>query len=290
MPLSVAAFLEGGEINLVHGAFIHLGIHAVAVEFLIVGGKVFNDRHGALRAASLDPVDGHDGGQIRVFAEILEVAAVHGHAADVETGTELKVRSPGAVFETHSLAKRGSHLCIKGRRQGRAGGEGARSLRAIRRVANAAWTIGHREDRDSQPLNGVGHEARPADKRDFLLQCHLGDQLIRPFVRCAFSVLGLENRGRGSGGVLGLNWHGAWKNGKDGESGKASEFHKAGCSPIAEIFAILKSPKNFSEMRETFEETGNQTGPGVIQRPTQPISIRVGSLSRASGRDHQDRA
>ena len=53
--------------------------------------------------------------------------------------------------------------------------------------------------------DGVGREARPAEERDLFRQRHFGDQLIRPFIGCAFGVLRLDHRGIGGRAALGLD-------------------------------------------------------------------------------------
>ena len=86
--------------------------------------------------------------------------------------------------------------------------------------------VGHGEDGDAQPLDGVGGEARATDERDFFGQRHLGDQLIGALIGRAFGVLRLDDRSLGGDGVLRADGRGGRKNGQKGQAGRKGEFHK----------------------------------------------------------------
>jgi hypothetical protein len=84
----------------------------VAVILLVIGGEVFHggDDAFALHAANIG--GGGLAGEIRIFAEVFEVAAIHGGAVDVDTGTEEEIDAAGARVLpdglTHGSASFGS--------------------------------------------------------------------------------------------------------------------------------------------------------------------------------------
>jgi len=67
--------LEGGEIDLVQGALANDGIDAMPFELLIIGVEVLDGGDHALALNSLDVSDRQAPGEVRVFAEALEISA-----------------------------------------------------------------------------------------------------------------------------------------------------------------------------------------------------------------------
>ena len=87
---------EGGKVELVEGALVDDGVDVVAIVLGVVGVEVLDGGADALALDAVDVGDVHVGGEVRVFAEVLEVAAVHGRAVDVDAGAEEEVDAAGA--------------------------------------------------------------------------------------------------------------------------------------------------------------------------------------------------
>jgi hypothetical protein len=67
--------LEGGQIDLAHGALVHVGAGVVAIGLGVVAEKVLDGGAHALGLHALDVRDRHARREPRVFAEVFEVAA-----------------------------------------------------------------------------------------------------------------------------------------------------------------------------------------------------------------------
>src|SRR3977135_3492247 len=74
-------------------------VHAAI--FLVIGGKMFGSRNHTLRLNSLDERDGHARSQIRVFAEIFEIPAVHRRTINVHSWCENKIYAAGPCVLAH---------------------------------------------------------------------------------------------------------------------------------------------------------------------------------------------
>ena len=150
---------EGGEIELVDGAFVGVGAGAVPVIFLVVQREVLDGGHHALLLDAVDIAGGRFPGQERILSEVFEITAAEGAAVDVHPGAQHDlhpVRPGGGADARPHLPHR---LPVPGSRRGHAAGiEGALDVAAIH-VADALGAVGHADGRDAQPGNGMGHEA-----------------------------------------------------------------------------------------------------------------------------------
>src|SRR5580704_13884374 len=110
MPLLHGDF-KGGKIDLTHGALVNNGIRVVAVELGIISHEMFGRRAHSLALHSLDVSHRNLPSEIRIFAHVFEVAAIHRRAIDVEARPEHEVNSPGAgvspYLDPFLLGKRG---------------------------------------------------------------------------------------------------------------------------------------------------------------------------------------
>ena len=80
--------LEAWQVNLMQGAVADDDVHLVAILLVVVQAIVLHAACHAAALQSLDVWNHHAGGQIRVFAHVLEVAASEGSAVDVHAGPQ----------------------------------------------------------------------------------------------------------------------------------------------------------------------------------------------------------
>ena len=88
--------LKGRQIDFAHGALVHVGAHVVAVVLLAVEGIVLDGGDDALGLDALNVGNHHGRVQKRIFGKILEVAAGHWRAGDVDAGAEQEIDAAGA--------------------------------------------------------------------------------------------------------------------------------------------------------------------------------------------------
>ncbi len=181
--------LEAREVDLPHGALIHIRAGVVPIELLIVEGVVLDGGDNALRLHALD--EGHDKGgvQERVLGLVFEVSAAHGRARDVDAGTEQEVDPAGAGVAAEALAELPCELRIpRCRQRGAAcvGGGGSPG-------ADANRGVGHFEAGQADCRHRPGkHPVNPSQQLDLLFQRELGDHGVR---------LGFDCGGVGHGGL-----------------------------------------------------------------------------------------
>ena len=193
--------MEGGEVNFLQGTFVDDAVDGVAIIFLIVGGVVLDGGDDALFGAGFGPAGGDDAGEIGVFAEVFEVAAVDGDAADIEAGSELEVGAAGAGFEADGLAVGGGEGGVPGGGEGGAAGEGAGLVDAAGAVTDALGAVGHIEAGDAEAWDGVSDELVAGEEGDFFLEGELFEDLVGPFVGGALGILSGDDGGGGRGGL-----------------------------------------------------------------------------------------
>ena len=92
--------LEGREVDLVEGTVGYLHIHLMTVFLVVVQGIVLHAGSYAQRLQSLDIGHHHTGGEIGIFAHVLEVTATEGGAVDVHARTQNHALLPVECFLT----------------------------------------------------------------------------------------------------------------------------------------------------------------------------------------------
>src|SRR5580704_16035766 len=116
--------LECWEINFAHGALVNDGIDVVTIIVGIVSHEVLCRRADSVALHPLDVAYGELRSEIRIFAHIFEVPAVHGRAIDVEGRSEHEMHTLGAGIAcdlgSHFRSERG----IPGRRERNSAGHG----------------------------------------------------------------------------------------------------------------------------------------------------------------------
>ena len=80
--------LEGREIDFAKGAVAHYNVHLMAMLLVIVQSIVLHTSSNALALKTLNVRNHHTGSEPRVFAHILEVAAVQRGAVDIDTRSQ----------------------------------------------------------------------------------------------------------------------------------------------------------------------------------------------------------
>ena len=135
---------EGRQVNLAQGPLVHLDVDPPALNLLVVGRIMLGATGDALRLLALDVADGNAGGEERVLAHILEVAAAQRRAHDVQAGPEHDVLAAllclladhRAIFHGQVRVKRG------GQAEGR--GHGSREIvRAVHVPPAVAHLLPH---------------------------------------------------------------------------------------------------------------------------------------------------
>ena len=136
--------LEGRKVNLTESTFVDVGAEIVAVELLVVSGIVFGRSENLLALNAFDQSDSHAGGKKRILAQILEIAAAHGSAVDVHTGSEDDVDAAGAGVFAHRGADAVGEVGVPGSGEGDSGGIGGGE--AV--VVYAHGAVGHAQRGD----------------------------------------------------------------------------------------------------------------------------------------------
>ncbi len=144
----------------------------MAVVLLVVGVEVLHGGDDALALHAADVSGGGLAGEVRVFAEVLEVAAAHGSAVDIDAGAEDEVDAAGASVVGNRDAHLMGELRIPGGGQGDAAGVGG-----VRSPgANAVRAVAHLEAGKSRSGLGANeHAVHAADDFQLLLQGELRD-------------------------------------------------------------------------------------------------------------------
>ncbi len=198
--------LEGRQVDLAHGALVGVGADVVAVVLLIIQGKVLDGGDDALGLDALDEWNHQDGVQIGVFREVLEVAAGHGRAGNVDAGTEQEIDAACAGILAEALAdlaRQGRVPCGGQRHAAGIGGGGSPG-------AHADGGVGHLEAWQVDGGGGMGvHVIDAADELDLLLESKFGQPGVG---------FGLDGRRGGHGRLCqGLDGCGQGATEQDGE-------------------------------------------------------------------------
>ena len=104
--------LEGGQVDLAHGALVQVGADIVPAIFLAVDGVVLDGGDDALGLNALDKGHVETGVEERIFREVFEVAAGDGRTGDVDAGAEQEVHTACARVLAHALADAAGQLGV----------------------------------------------------------------------------------------------------------------------------------------------------------------------------------
>ena len=109
--------LEAGKIDLAQGAFVHLRIHRVAVQFLTIGSKVLYAGRDLLTLDSLNFRRDQRGDQMRILAKVLEIASAKRRPGNVDAGSQDDVLATLPSLRAKNRSEPMSGLRIPGRGQ-----------------------------------------------------------------------------------------------------------------------------------------------------------------------------
>ena len=163
---------KGGEIDFAQGAFVNDGIGVVAIEFGIVRGEMLDRGADTLALHALDVTHGNFPGEVRIFAQVFEVASIHRRAVNVHGGTEHEMNALGARVSADFYSFASRERRIPGRRQRDPSGHGGgRST-----VADANRPIGHAQARPAEfRISSDVEIILAADEIDLLIEGHLAE-------------------------------------------------------------------------------------------------------------------
>ena len=116
--------LEGGQVNLVERAVVHDDVGVVAVHFVVIQRIVLDADGHAVALHALHIRHHHPRSQIRVFAEVFEVAPVQGRTVDVHPGAQKHVLFAVARLFADAPAVEQGHVGVPGSGQTRQCGKG----------------------------------------------------------------------------------------------------------------------------------------------------------------------
>ena len=166
--------LEGRKIDFIDGAFISVRAHMMAVELLIIQGKMLDRGHHTLGLYSLDVSDGCSRGQARIFTHILEVSAAKRAAADVHARAQKDMHTPCAGILAEGYTHLICHVLVPG--CGSRHSAGKESTPGV--IANSLRTIRHTDERNAETFDRTDIEAilGTAYIVAFLFKGHPGNQ------------------------------------------------------------------------------------------------------------------
>ncbi len=95
---------EGGKIDLPQGALVHVGTVVHASVFLIVNCEVLRGGDDAPRLYAFNQRNCHARGEVRVFAQVFEIAPVHGRAVDVHPRSQDEMDAARSSVLAHHFA------------------------------------------------------------------------------------------------------------------------------------------------------------------------------------------
>ncbi len=171
--------LEGGQVDLAQRALVDHRVRVVAVELGVVGREVLDRGADALGLHAADVADRDPRGEERVLAEVLEVAAVHGRAVDVDARSEQEVNALGARVTADLGGDALSERRVPGGGERDAAGHGRRRAE----VADAERAVCHLQAGDAG-LRHVAHEEAvdAAEVVDLLLERHATEDRLDPLL------------------------------------------------------------------------------------------------------------
>ena len=115
----------------------------MAIELRVIPHEMLNSGAYALALHPLDIADRDTRGEKGIFAEILEVAAIHRRAINVHAGPQHEVHAPGTSVAANLGADSLGEFRIPSGCKRDPAGHGCRGSV----VAHAEWPIGHLEAR-----------------------------------------------------------------------------------------------------------------------------------------------
>ena len=192
-PALLDSRLEGRKVNLVEGPVVDLDVDAVAVLLLIVQREVLDAGGDAVLLHLLNIGNHHPRSEERIFAHILEIAAVERRAVDVHAGTQQDVLFAVAGLLADGLPVEGRHLGVPRRGEARQGREcRAGVVRPARLIpfvpqhlgADAVGTVGTPHLGDTQTRNARRREFRLRMQDGHLLfEGHAREGVLHPFFK-----------------------------------------------------------------------------------------------------------
>ena len=144
--------LERREINLVHGALVHVVAYVVAIVVGIIGEEMLHCSHDTFRLHTLDVAYSCTGGKIGVLAHVLEITAAHRGTVYVHSRAEENIDTTGTGVASERLAIALGQILVP------CGGEHYRCRICCRRAmcSQTLRTIGHLHGADAETWYGPG--------------------------------------------------------------------------------------------------------------------------------------
>ena len=195
--------LECGQIDLVKRSVIHVHIHGVTVDLVVIQREMLDADGHILALDALNVGHYHGRGKEGVFPHILEVAPAEGMAEDVDTGAEQHRLLAVEGFFCDALAIEAGHLRIPA---GRQAGQGRICSAGIIGPASLAPLVPKHFGTDAVRAVGAPYfrnpEARHTGRAEFALRvCHryllFQSNLGKEFVYLFFDVRRFLGAGRG---------------------------------------------------------------------------------------------
>ena len=191
--------LEGQQVALAHGPFVHLDVDEAAAVLLVVESVMLDVADDTLLLEPLHVRAHHAAGQDRVLAAVFEVTAVAWFAIQVDSAAQRHGVALVAQLAADERAVFAGQAQIPGGDLGDGGGQRRRIASENRTARDAHRRVGHLQVGHAQARNagnetGAAERARqsavgatevrvpasPVHQRQFLGEGHLGDHQLGP--------------------------------------------------------------------------------------------------------------
>jgi hypothetical protein len=186
--------LERGQVDLPQRALVDVGADPQPVGLLVVGGEVLDRRADVLGLDALHQGGAEPAGQVRVLAQVLEVAAAQRRPLDVDPRPEHHRDVLRPCLDPDRRADLADQVDVPGRAQRRRGGEAGRGqaagdpdVVALGRLhAQPVRAVGQPDRLDAEPVDGGGVPEVRAQAEGGLLGGGQGrDGVLAGFEGCA---------------------------------------------------------------------------------------------------------
>ena len=184
--------LEGGQVDFIEGAVIHIHVGIRAPGLLVVDGEMLHAGRHAVFLHALHIGDDHLRRQVRVLTHVFESPSVERGASHVDAGTQQDVLAAIAGFFAYALSEEPGVLPVPGRGERGKGGIGGAGVVGPSGLAPlvpedlgpyAVGTVGVPDLRDAQPGHARGAEfGLGVGHRHFLLQGHPREGVFHPLL------------------------------------------------------------------------------------------------------------